>query len=390
MAPTQGDLRKVCLEGVSGLLACCPPEVLHGGSPETAYNSTLAIVRFANGSLIQGYSAEQPGRLRGPQHHFGWLDEIAGWEPGRLQETWDMFQFGLRLGIDPRCVVTTTPKPYPLIYELVGEPRTLVARESTYENRANLAAPFLKKLESYEGTELGRQEIHAELVELDARAILKAFWWRKWTEWTPEGEAVYPRRPALAFASIDGAYTAKHDNDETACSVWWVFVDPHGRTRILLRYAWKDRLEFPDLIDRLKETATNFGLSRVVIEAKGPGLSIAQELRRHRPEMTIHHYNPRGDKVARAHAVAPLLKQGLVFGACKRDPADPDHPEFIGPVQMAVNECRLFPFAEHDDMVDSVTQALDFIERQGFELFDVDAPAPPPLTAGGAERRALY
>lgn len=388
VSPTQGDLRKVMFEGESGLKARCPPEVLAGGSWDAAYNASGGELAFANGSLVQGFSAEKPGRLRGPQFHAAFCDEMAGWERLRLQETWDMLQFGLRLGERPRCFITTTPKPYPLLYELVKDASVRVVTGSTYENRANLAAPFFRTLTKYEGTELGRQEIHAELVDLDQRAILKAGWWRPWGDWTPDGEALYPARPALAFASVDAAYTEKTENDETAVTVWWVFVDPLGRTRVLLRYAWKDRLEFPALVDRIGETVRNFKLTRLLIEAKGPGLSIAQELRRHRPEVVVHHYNPRGDKIARAHAVSPLLKSGAVFGACKKP--DPDGPAvWIEPVAMAIEECRLFPFAKHDDVPDSVAQALDFIERSGFELFEVDAPAPPPLSAGG-DKRPLY
>jgi hypothetical protein len=381
VAPTQDDLRKVCLEGESGLLACCPPEVLLGGSIDDAYNSTSAVVRFANGSLITGYSAEKPNRLRGPQHHWAWCDELAGWEPLRMQETWDMLQFGLRLGDCPRALVTTTPKPYPLIYGLVKDARARVVSGSTYENLDNLAPTFRRKILAYEGTELGRQEIYAELVDLDSRAILKAGWWRLWPDIDPEGRAIYPD-PVLAFASVDGAYTEKEENDATAVTVWYVFVDTYGRARVLLRYAWEDRLEFPDLIDRLKRTVRHFGLKRLVIEAKANGLSIIQELRRHQPDLIIHPWVPRGDKVARAHSVTPLLAQGLVSGAARIREGEVD-PEFIGAVQQAIDACKVFPFAEHDDMADSVVQGLDFIQRQGFELFDVDAPPPPPIGAQG-------
>jgi predicted phage terminase large subunit-like protein len=389
VAPTQSDLRKVVFEGESGLLARIPKECLLGGTEEAAYNKSLAQLRLWNGSLITGYSAEQPGRLRGPQHHFAWCDELAAWAPAKMQETWDMMQFGLRLGDDPRVLVTTTPQPYELVYNLTKDPTTRLIRGSTYENAANLAATFLKKMQSYEGTELGRQELHAELVDLDSRAILKKGWWRPWDQHTPDGTGSYPGRPALAFASIDGAYTEDEQNDATACTVWFVYVDPLGNTRILCRYAWKERLEFPDLIERLKATVDNFKLGRILIEAKGPGLSLIQEIRRQRPEVVTHAWNPgRADKIARAHRVAPMLKDGMVFAASKI--GEDGAPAIIPAVQEAVDECSRFPFASHDDLTDSVTQALNFVREMGFELFEQDRPAAPPPGYNPVRGDALY
>jgi predicted phage terminase large subunit-like protein len=191
-----------------------------------------------------------------------------------------------------------------------------------------------------------------------------------------KGEAVYPERPVLAFASIDPAYTEKDENDETACTVWFVYRDDVGRERVLLRYGWKDRLEFNDLIERIKGTISNFGLTTVVVEAKANGLSVIQELRRQRPEVTVHAWTPKGDKINRAHAVAPILSQGLVSAGAGLEEGVPKLRPWAA---MVVDECARFPFAAHDDVADSVTQALQFIRASGFEFFGADAPAPPPI-----------
>src|SRR5262249_12282533 len=116
-----------------------------------------------------GYSADEPERLRGPQHDAAWCDELAAW---RYPEAWDMLQFGLRLGADPRVVVTTTPRPTRLIRTLVRDTNVAVTRGATRENRRNLAPAFLAAIvKRYEGTRLGRQELEAELLEDTPNAL---------------------------------------------------------------------------------------------------------------------------------------------------------------------------------------------------------------------------
>ena len=128
----------------------------------SAWNRSLAELFLSNGSRIKGFSAEQPERLRGPQHHRAWADELAAW---KYPEAWDQMMFGLRLGQRPQAVVTTTPKPNKLVKALLASPTTLVTRGSTYDNLANLAPTMAAQiLAKYEGTRLGRQELYAELL----------------------------------------------------------------------------------------------------------------------------------------------------------------------------------------------------------------------------------
>ena len=162
IAPTLGLAKKVCVEGDSGLLS-----VLPRGS--YTYNKAELVVTLANGCRIDAYSAEQPERLRGPQHHRLWLEEMAAWGP-QLQNTWDMAMFGLRLplrdGKPNQAVITTTPKPLPLVRDLLKRETTHVTRGSTFDNAANLSEATLVELRrQYEGTRLGRQELHGEVLE---------------------------------------------------------------------------------------------------------------------------------------------------------------------------------------------------------------------------------
>lgn len=119
---------------------------------------------WPNGMVGIIYSGDEPDQLRGPQHATAWVDELAKFK--YPQETWDNLEFGLRVGDNPRVVVTTTPRPIPIIKKLLADEMTIDVVGSTYENIANLPAAFVSRiLSKYEGTHLGRQELHGEVLE---------------------------------------------------------------------------------------------------------------------------------------------------------------------------------------------------------------------------------
>jgi phage terminase large subunit-like protein len=157
IAPTTGDVRDIMVEGESGIMSVCPPWAY------PKYEPSKRRLTWPNGTIATTYSADEPDRLRGPQHDCLWIDEPASW---RRPETWDMALFGLRLGHDPRAIITGTPRRTKLIKDLMNNPRCIVTRGTTYENLHNLAPTFREQiLLKYEGTTLGRQELLAELVE---------------------------------------------------------------------------------------------------------------------------------------------------------------------------------------------------------------------------------
>ena len=163
VAKTFADARDTCVEGESGLLAIIPPEELRGGSTSGAWNRSIGELFLANGSLVKCYSSEKPQRLRGPQHHRAWCDELAAWDSF---DAFDMLIMGLRLGHRPQCVITTTPQPKSLIREMVSRSDVVVTRGSTFDNAKNLSPAAIAQLRArYEGTRLGRQELYAELLE---------------------------------------------------------------------------------------------------------------------------------------------------------------------------------------------------------------------------------
>lgn len=158
VGPTAADTRDILVEGESGILACAPATF------RPVYEPSKRRLTYPNGSIQICYSADEPDRLRGPQHHYGWFDELAAWR--RLQYAWDMAQMGMRLGEHPRICITTTPRPLPLIKELLKDERCVTVRGSTYDNLHNLADTFQRAvLAKYEGTTLGRQELYADVLD---------------------------------------------------------------------------------------------------------------------------------------------------------------------------------------------------------------------------------
>jgi phage terminase large subunit-like protein len=163
---TMQDLREVMVEGVSGLRA------VHPRSARPVWHATRRRLEWPNGALAQGFSAEDPESLRGPQFEAAWCDELAKWP--HAAEAFDMLQFGLRLGGNPRQVITTTPRPTALLKRLAADPRTALSHAPTRANAANLAPNFLAEIVArYAGTSLGRQELDGLFVEERPDALFR-------------------------------------------------------------------------------------------------------------------------------------------------------------------------------------------------------------------------
>jgi phage terminase large subunit-like protein len=193
------------IEGESGLLAICPPW------SRPVYEPSRQQLRWPNGAIATLCSADAPERLRGPQHDTFWADELCAWRAAEY--AWNMLLLGLRLGTDPRGIITTTPRPIPLYKALLQDPTVVVTVSSTLRNAPNLAPEFLSEIISrYQGTHLGRQELEAELVE-DAEGAL---WRREWID-----RARVPVAPVLAeiVVALDPAVSGTADAHETGIVV---------------------------------------------------------------------------------------------------------------------------------------------------------------------------
>jgi phage terminase large subunit-like protein len=301
VAPTAADARDVMVEGESGLLAIAPP----WDRPE--YEPSKHRLTWENGAIATTYSADEPERLRGPQHDFAWCDELAAW---RYPEAWDMLMFGLRLGDDPRAVVTTTPRPTKLIKALVADPKVVVTRGSTYDNWKNLAPAFLEQIvRRYEGTRLGRQELEAEILE-DVPGAL-------WTHGLIDATRVntVPSMTRIVVA-IDPAVSSDEHADETGIVVAGKDEAGHGHVLADLsgRYAPTEWAKAAIAAYRAHNA------DRVVAEINNGGDMVEATLRMVDPTVSFAAVHASHGKVARAEPVAALYEQGRVhhLGALPR------------------------------------------------------------------------
>jgi phage terminase large subunit-like protein len=200
VARTAADVRDVVVEGESGILAISPK----WNRPK--YEPSKRRLTWPNGAIATTFSADEPDLLRGPQFDGAWGDELAAW---RYREAWDNLQMALRLGNDPKAVVTTTPKPVPLVREILKDPATFITRGSTYVNIGNLAPAFIKRIIArYQGTRLGRQELLAQLLEDTPGAL--------WTSLLLESHRV-TQAPDLVrvVIGVDPSVSANPDSAET-------------------------------------------------------------------------------------------------------------------------------------------------------------------------------
>lgn len=163
------------------------------------------------------------------------------------------------------------------------------------------------------------------------------------------------------IASLDPAYTDKQENDFSACTIWGVFKDEANISRALMLFAWEERLKFNDLVEKVRKTIKGYKVDTMLVEAKASGLCVIQELDRllKNTSTRIIPVDPRVDKIARAHSVSGLFEAGYIF-APRYDPDDPDS-EFMDWAAKVIYQCADFPKSSHDDLVDSVTQAVRYL-----------------------------
>ena len=379
-APTSGDLKGTCFEGDSGLLSVIPPELIQD------YNKSLHELKLTNGSFIKGIPASEPERFRGPQFHGGWLDELAAWE--YLQDSWDMIQFGIRLGQRTKLICSTTPKPKDVVLSLIEREGddVVVTRASTYANIKNLAPSFQKQILQYEGTNLGRQEIHAEIIDPEEGGIVKRDWFRLW----PNGKP-FPKLEYIV-QSYDCATSDKTVNDPTGCITFGVFKPMDGGMCVLILDCWQEHLQYPDLRPKvISEFETVYGEGKerklvdlILVEDKSAGISLIQDLQR--AHLPVHAYNPgRADKIQRLSIVANIIKAGRVWV--------PESGNRKGYVRdwaegMVSQICSVPEGTVHDEFVDCISQGLRYLRDGGW--ISIDGPPREPFEQEDISDAEIY
>lgn len=291
VAPTFGDVRDTAAEGPSGVIG-----VLREYGVLKTYNRSIGEINLTNGSKIKLFSAEEPDRLRGPNFHGGWFDELASF---KSRDSWDQYKFALRLGEHPQTVITTTPRPTRLIKGLLEQDGVHVVRGSTFDNAANLAPSALAELRlRYEGTRLGRQELYAEIIDEVDGAL--------WTQTLIEESRVQEAPPLMRIVvAIDPAVTSGEDSDETGIVVAGMTSD--GQYYVLEDLTLRAS---PDAWARVAVNAYHkWNADRIVGETNNGGDMIELLLRQVDPTVSYKKVTATRGKLLRAEPIASLYEQ---------------------------------------------------------------------------------
>jgi len=303
---TTGDVRGVMVDGESGLLNIGPKD------ERPTYYPSLRQLKWPNGAIATTYNATEPDQLRGPQHDAAWCDEIAKWQ--YLQDTWDQLQFGLRLGSKPRQILTTTPRPLPLLKKMLNDPFVRVTKGHTMDNRGNLAESFLHQIEDrYGGTRFGRQELAGEILD----DMPGALWTREILDIHRVKEA--PRELERIIIAVDPATTSGEDSDETGIVAVGVASDDDGFQRgyVLEDASLKGQPE--EWARKAVHLYRKYDADRIVAEKNQGGEMVASVIRavdRNAPVKLVH--ASRG-KIVRAEPISALYEQGRIHHVGRLD-----------------------------------------------------------------------
>ncbi|WP_082237546.1 DNA-packaging protein [Roseovarius tolerans] len=342
---TIDQVREVMIFGESGILACSPPD----RRPE--WQATRKRLIWPNGAIAQAFSAHDPEGLRGPQFDGAWVDELAKWKKAR--ETWDMLQFGLRLGEDPRVCVTTTPRNVGVLKDILAASSTVVTSAPTEANAAYLAEGFLEEVRArYAGTRLGRQELDGVLVDAAEDAL--------WTPAMLEAGRV-EAAPDLdrIVVAVDPPVTGHAGSDE--CGIVVVGAVTRGPVQDWRAYVLADasvRAASPaSWASAAIRAMEQWGGERLVAEVNQGGDLVEQVVRQVDPLVPFRSVHASRGKVARAEPVAALYEQGRVH-----------HLRGLGALedQMCAMTTRGYEGKGSPDRVDALVWALtDLIVEPG-------------------------
>lgn len=345
IAPTHADARDTCVEGESGIL-----KILREYGTLKDYNRSISEIFLTNGSRIKLFSGEEPDRLRGPQFHGGWFDELAAF---KYPDTWDQYQFGARLGEHPQTIVTTTPRPTKLIKDLITRSGVLVVRGSTFDNAKNLAPSALAELKlRYENTRLGRQELYGEILDTVEGAL--------WTREVIERARVTDLPPLIRIViAIDPAVTANATSDETGIVAAGITADNH--------YYVLDDKSLRASPDAWARVAVNLyhdlKADKIIAETNNGGDMVTLLIRQVDHNVPVKKVTATRGKQVRAEPISSLYEQGRVH----------HHGYFA---ELETQLCEWIPIASFSpDRLDALVWALTELSEGASSIMGLAALA---------------
>lgn len=348
---TAGDVRDIMVEGPTGILRTAKRD------DRVEYSPTKRKLTWESGAEAILFSADEPERFRGQQAEAAWADELASW---RYPESWSQLQLGMRLGPFPRTVVTTTPRPIPLIRRLMKDQRTHVTRGTSWENLPNLADVFVAEITAaYEGTRFGRQELYAELLEDSENAL-----WhrdmledlrRKPDEVPPMRRIIVAVDPAVQDVKVDQAGQKKLDtrdsrDDEygvTGIVVAGLGTDGHG----YVLHDSSGRMTPEQWARKVVALYHEYRADRVVYERNQGGALVARNISVEDPTVAVKDVQATRGKITRAEPVSTLYERGRVHHVgffdrleeqmCTFEAGQPNSPDRMDALVWAITELMI-------------------------------------------------
>lgn len=297
IGPTSDAVRRIQVEGPSGILSIAPPWA------RPTFEPALRRLKWPNGSIAYLFSAEEPDRLRGPNLDGCWVDELAACP--QASDLWDMLAMAVRVagpkGDAPAIVVTTTPRPIKILKDIIAAPSTKITKAKTLDNTPNLDAATLKHLiDRYGGTTLGRQELDAEILD----QIDGALWSRSMIE-----DQRITRVPALkrVVVAVDPA-VANGTGDECGIVAAGLGEDNHA----YILADWSGRMSPERWARRAIELYHAQGADRLIAEANNGGELVRITMRAVDASVPVRLVHAARGKQARAEPIAALYEQKRV------------------------------------------------------------------------------
>ncbi len=361
IAETAADARDVLVEGVSGVLAIYPK------ADRPMYEPSKRRLTWPNGAVATLFNATEPDQLRGPQFDTAWCDELAKWRYAR--ETWDMLQFGMRLGDDPRVCVTTTPRPIELVKSIVAgrEGKVHVTRGKTTDNAANLAKTFLDRIvEKYQGTRLGRQELDAEILG-DLPGAL----------WSMASLDAYRLQTAPQMGRIVVAVDPAVTNTENSDDHGIIVAGLSDQRGIVLEDASMSGSP-NEWARRAVSLYRSWQADAIVVEVNQGGDMVANTIRTIDPNVKIREVRASRGKHVRAEPIAALYEQGRASHVGS-------FPELEN--QMTQMTTEGFQGDGSPDRVDALVWAMSDLFPAMVRPIETAPIIIPPRVALGAQRR---
>lgn len=347
---TASDARDIMVEGESGILSICPKD------ERPIYKKAESKLLWPNGALSLIFTADEPERARGKQGCKLWCDEISSW---RYRDAWDQLMFGLRLGINPQAVVTSTPKPTDLVKEIIADPNTLVTHGSTYDNRQNLATQFFSRIiRKYEGTRLGKQELLGQVLDDNPNAIFH----QELIDRDRIAPHLVPRDLARVGIGVDPAATSNEDSDETGIIIGGRDNQPEPHF-----YIFED-------ITAVQATPNDWGMAVVegykrrradiiVGETNNGGEMVGHVVKTVNPNVNFKSVRATRGKARRAEPIGALYEQGRVHHVGYFSRLESQMTEFDPSIEDATDT----------DRMDAAVWLLT-------ELSDMEDGSPEPVT----------